>query len=180
MPAIGAVKRSRIRVELTKADILLRKFDLHRFRREMCQGFGLIPQSGEIDQLERTIPWGTLEPEKGMGFPVTLFLGWCGRLLRDRLLEATLRETKGAMIMTANRRDWDVDVLNIARKHKLLLVPLDEIVQIEDGKLQPTPEWEEYLAAFYKMVEMDLPSRLREKPPGNLFAKRGEWVLRFS
>jgi hypothetical protein len=44
----------------------------------------------------------------------------------------------------------------------------------------PTPEWDEYLTAFCKMIDMDLPSKLRGQPRGNLFAKRGAWMFRFS
>jgi hypothetical protein len=51
---------------------------------------------------------------------------------------------------------------------------------MEDDKLLPMPEWDEYLTAFCKMVERDLPSTLLQKPRNNLFAKRGEWILRFS
>jgi len=178
---IGAPDRSRIRIELTTADILIHKFDFCRFRKEMCNGFGLMPQTGEIDQREQTVPWGFWEPEKGARFPITLIQGWYGRTLRDRLMETALnREAAGEIILTGNRNEWKEDVPDIARKHKLLLVPLDDIIQIEDSKFLPTPEWNEYLTAFCKMVEMDLPSSLRDKQPGNLFAKRGEWLCRFS
>ena len=177
---IGAIDRSKLRVELAKADILIHKFDLRRFRKEMCENFGLIPQSGEIDQYERTVPWGFWEPEKGARFPITLFMGLYGRSLRDRLMEVALnRETAGEIILTANRREWKGDVPDIARRHNLLLVPFDEIIQMEDGKLLPTPEWDEYLTAFCKMVEMDLPSQFQRKAPEFMLAKRGAWVFRF-
>ncbi|MCL2622893.1 MAG: hypothetical protein FWD31_04415 [Planctomycetaceae bacterium] len=178
---IGAPNRSRIRIELTKADILLHKFDMYRLRKEMCDSFGLMPQTGEIDQWERTVPWGFWEAEKGAKFPVTLFQGWSGRQFRDRLMEAALnREAAGEIILTANRYEWREDVPDIARKHKLLLVPLDEIIQMEDGKLLPTQEWNEYLTAFCKMVEMDLPSKYRKKAQGYVFARRDdEWFLQY-
>jgi hypothetical protein len=50
---------------------------------------------------------------------------------------------------------------------------------MENGKITATPEWNDYLIAFCKMVERDLPSTLLQKPLHNLFAKRGEWMLRF-
>jgi ElaB/YqjD/DUF883 family membrane-anchored ribosome-binding protein len=51
---------------------------------------------------------------------------------------------------------------------------------MKNDRITATPEWNEYLIAFCKMVERDLPSTLHQKPLGNLFAKRGEWLLRFS
>ena len=167
------------RVKLTRADILCHKFDLKDFRREMCEGFGLILSPVEIGNPYHGIPWGTWEPEKGATFPVTLLGGSLD--FRGRVSERILRrKAPGEMIITPTRFGWTNDLEEIARANKVLLVSLDEIVQMEDGKLQPTPEWDEYLTAFCKMVEMDLPSQLRTKPRRNLFAKRGEWTFHFS
>ncbi len=172
-----------MRFELKKEDIIFYKFDLRRFRKEMCEGFGLVSQTGDVDLYERNIPWGTWEPEKGARFPVSFFLGWHGRAFSDRLAEVALnREAAGEMIITSNRRYWDEDALALAQKHRLLLVPLDEIIQVEDGKFLPTPEWNEYLTAFCKMVEMDLPSKLGGAPKADPFEfrRKGQmWMVRF-
>ena len=169
------------RLTLTKADIIQYRFDLKRFRRETCECLGLKPDSGDIKPLDRVIPWGVWEPEKGTAFPVTLLLHCFYDRFKETILERVLnRATTGEIILTPTRNHWKDGLDELARKNNLLFVPLDEILQLEDGKLLPTPEWDEYLTAFCKMVEMDLPSQLRSKPQGNLFAKRGEWVFRFS
>lgn len=166
------------RLELTKQDIIVRKFDLKMLRREMCGNFGLNPSSEEIGKLIHGVPWGTWEPERGLAFPVTLLFAGCD--FRSQVFERILkRKAAGEILITPTRLAWGDGIEEIAREHKVLFVPLDEIVQVEDGRLQPTPEWNEYLTAFCKMVEMDLPSSLLQKPKKNLFAKRGEWLIRF-
>lgn len=167
------------RIHLTQADIIKHKFDLKMFRREMCETFGLKPSTDEIGKIIHGVPWGTWEPEKGIAFPVTML--FVGSDFRGQVLERILnRKAAGEILITPTRLEWKNNLEEIARENKILLVPLNEIVQMEDGKLMLTPEWTEYLTAFCKMVEMDLPSMLREKPEGNLFAKRGEWTLRFA
>jgi hypothetical protein len=167
------------RIKLTKADIIKYRFDLKQFRREMCESFGLNPSTEEIVKFSRKISWGTWEPSKGTSFPVTLLFP--NDDFREQVFERMLRrKTAGEIIISPTRREWDHSLEEMARENKVLLISLDEIVQMENDKLLPTQEWEEYMTAFCKMVEMDLPSRLHQKPLGNLFAKRGEWLLRFS
>ena len=167
------------RIHLTKADIIKHKFDLKMFRREMCETFGLKPSTDEIGKLIHGVSWGTWEPEKGIAFPVNML--FVGSDFRGQVLGRVLRrKAAGEILITPTRLEWKDGLEEITRENKILLVPLNEILQMEDGKLMPTSEWDEYLTAFCKMVEMDLPSTLRKKPEGNLFAKRGEWTLRFS
>ena len=171
---------SRHRIDLTEAEVLLYTFDLITFRREMCENFGLKPQTGEIDKWDYDIHWGTWEPEKGTAFPVTFFASGSRKWLRERVMEQiVLRKAAGEIVITPSRKEWNGDLVELAWQHKILLVPLDDILLLESGKLQPAPEWNDYLIAFCKMVEMDLPSSLLRKPLGNLFAKKGEWKMRF-
>jgi ElaB/YqjD/DUF883 family membrane-anchored ribosome-binding protein len=166
---------------LTKADIIKHQFDLNMFRNEMCAGLGLTPDTQEIGYWDRIIPWGTWEPEKGVAFPVSLSLVNFSRDFHARILTFILeRQGLGNIVLTPTRSEWEGNIEELARKNKVLLVPLNDILQIENDRITATPEWNEYLIAFCKMVERDLPSTLHQKPLGNLFAKRGEWLLRFS
>jgi hypothetical protein len=130
--------------------------------------------------VDHVIPWGTWEPEKGMAFPVTFYMFYFGDRFKEATFERMLDRQSAEIILTPPRKHWKDDIEELARKHKMLFVSLDEILQMENGKFLPTPEWDEYLTAFCKMVERDLPSRLRNQPERNLFAKRGEWTFHFS
>ena len=172
------------REELTKTDVISYKFDLNQFRREMCEGFDLIPKTGDIGVWDRIIPWGTWEPERGTAFPVTFILGdFSLQSFREKVLSiAVNREAAGEMIITPDRSEWTGDIPKIAQKGKILLVPLNEVLQMVDDKLRPMPEWNDYMAAFCKMVEMDLPSKYQGNSSVQQyeFRKKGEmWVLRF-
>jgi hypothetical protein len=166
------------RIELTKADLIKYRFDLKQFRREMCENFGLRPSTEEIVKFSCTIPWGTWEPEKGVSFPITLM--FIRDDFRGRVLERALcRKAPGEIVLTATRIEWDDRIEELARMNKVLLISLDEIVQIENDQLLPTTEWEEYMRAFCKMVDMDLPSRFQKKTHEYLLTKRGSWIFRF-
>jgi hypothetical protein len=166
------------RIELTKADIIKYRFDLKQFRREMCESFGLTPSTEEIVKFSRTISWGTWEPSKGISFPITLLLP--NEDFREKIFERILRrKTACEIIITPTRLEWDNHIEEMARENKILLISLDEIVQMENDKLLPTQEWEEYMMAFCKMVETDLPLQSKKKKPEYLLAKRGSWVFRY-
>lgn len=166
------------RIKLTKTDIIKYRFDMKQFCREMCESFGLKPSTEEIVKLSRTISWGTWEPSKGISFPITLLLP--GDDFRSQILERILRHKgAGEILMTPTRYEWKNGLEEMARENKVLLISLDEIVQMENDKLLPTQEWDEYLAAFCKMVEMDLPLQSKKKTHEYLLAKRGSWIFRF-
>ncbi|MDR2755601.1 MAG: hypothetical protein LBC20_07830 [Planctomycetaceae bacterium] len=166
------------RIELTKADIIKYRFDLKQFRREMCESFGLNPSTEEIVKFSRTISWGTWEPSKGISFPITLLLP--GDDFRGQILERILRRKgSGEILMTPSRHEWKNGLEEMARENKVLLISLNEIVQMENDKLLPTQEWEEYMTAFCKMVEMDLPLQSQKKTSEYLLAKRGSWIFRY-
>ena len=181
---IGTVPRSRYRVEMKLSDILVHQFDLWRLRKEMCDGFGMVPLSGEIMRWDHTVPWGNLELEKGVTVPITLFIGGDYlRSFRERVMDQIFeREAVGEIVFTANRFEWDGKIEERARQHKILLVPFDEVVQLKEGKFLPTPQWDEYMITFYQMVEMDLPSTLCKAPKITQFEfrKKGQmWVIHF-
>jgi hypothetical protein len=166
------------RIELTKADIIKYRFDLKQFRREMCENLGLKPSTEEIVKFSRTISWGTWEPSKGTSFPITLLFP--NDDFRERVFERILKhKMSGEIIITPTRLEWDNGLEEMARENKVLLISLDEIVQMENDKLLPTQEWEEYMTAFCKMVEMDLPLQSQKKTPEYLLAKRGSWIFRY-
>jgi hypothetical protein len=99
---------------------------------------------------------------------------------RSQILERILRRKgAGEILMTPSRHEWKNGLEEMARENKVLLISLNEIVQMENDKLLPTQEWEEYMTAFCKIVEMDLPLQSKKKTPEYLLAKRGSWVFRY-
>lgn len=167
------------RVKLTKRDIVLYKFDLKKFRNEMCASFGLKAAKEDGGQPFRSMSWGVWEPEPGATFPVTLF--YARNDFKERVLERILmRNVPGEILLTPTRSSWNDEIEQLTRRNRIMLVPLLEVVQMEHGNVLPTPEWTGYLSAFYTMLGRDLPSGSRQRAEGNLFARRGEWILRFS
>lgn len=167
------------RIELTRQDIVFYEFDRMMFRQSLCTALGLHLCATPVQGMMRTIPVGTWEPEKSACFTANLLLPGMFNL-RDKVLERIVEKSdSGEVLLLPPRNHWDASILSAAKKNNLLLVPLDEVICLEDGQIIPTPEWDEYLTAFCKMVDRDLPSRFQKKTPEFMLAKRGAWVFRF-
>ncbi|MCL2305279.1 MAG: hypothetical protein FWC43_08050 [Planctomycetaceae bacterium] len=168
------------RIELTQSDIILYEFNLDLFRDSLCEALGLQPSRAPIPEIPRVVSIGSWEPEKSARFPVSLLLP--GTLnLRDKVFERIAEKTEFAEIFLAPPRSrWDDTLCGIAKKHNILLVPLDEVICLGNRTICPTPFWSEYLAAFCQMVDVALPSKHRKKVRSYVFARRDDaWFLQY-
>ena len=168
------------RIQLTQSDIVLYEFNRDLFRDSLCAAFGLQPSKIPIPEMARIIHLGYWEPEKSARFPVDLLLPGAFNL-RDKVFEQIVNKTEFAQILLVpSRNHWDGTLGDLAKKHNILLVPLDEVIWLEDGKICPTPLWPEYLTAFCQMVDISLPSRYRKVVRDYVFAQRDEeWFLQY-
>ncbi|MCL2623548.1 MAG: hypothetical protein FWD31_07785 [Planctomycetaceae bacterium] len=170
------------RIELTHSDIVVYELDLDLFRDSLCTALELLPSRTPIPEPEyaKIIPIGSWEPEKSARFPVSLFLPGTFNM-RNKIFERIIEKTEFAELFLAPPRSrWDDTLCGIAKKHNILLVPLDEVICFENGKFCPTPIWPEYLTAFCQMVEIVLPSRYRKVVRDYVFARRNDaWFLQY-
>lgn len=167
------------RLKLEKRDIVLYKFDLKRFRDEMCGGLGLKASREDLEKTRWTIPRATWEPERGTTFPITLL--YANNDFKGQVYERLLtRNVPGEILVTPTRLAWNDEIEQLARQNKVLLVPLGEIVQMEDDRLVPAPEWNEYLNTFRTMLGLD-PVTGIQTDHANEFKLCGEmWSVRFA
>jgi len=168
------------RISLTRSDIVLYEFDLDLFRRSLCDVLGIHYSGIPLTEFVRAVPVGTWEAEKSARFPVHLLLPGAFNL-RDKVFERIVEKTDfGEILLMPPRRQWDDIIVRTAQRNNILLVPLDEVIHLENGKIQATPEWGEYLTAFCKMVDVALPSRYRKVVHDYIFARRdGTWFCQF-
>ena len=168
------------RIELTREDIVIHEFNLDLFRSTLCDALGFHPSRAVIPEHARLVSLGTWEPEKSAHFPVYLVLP--GALsFRHIILERVVEKTEfGEILLVPPRDRWDDTICGIAKKHNILLVPLDEVICLGNGTICPTPFWPEYLTAFCQMVDVALPSRYRKKVRNYVFARRDDaWFLQY-
>lgn len=155
------------RLPLTPADVVLYQVDLRRLRKVICDalsGFGI--GRTPVGTRERRLHIGNWEPKKAAAFPVHVLFCTDAVSLHQGITDLVARGGKpGAILMTPTRANWDRDLETLARSHRLLLTPLDEVLAVDGASFCEAAAWEEYLQAFCQMVELTLPSNYRNKMP---------------
>ncbi len=157
----------RNRLALEANDIILYQLDLRLLRSAICNALdGVNIAKTPVEQATRCLQIGNWEPKKAASFPVFLLLCPNRKALREQVLELQHRSHRpGAILFTPSRMNWTDTTESAAQTGNMLLVPLSEVVSLEDDGLVETESWEEYLQAFAQMVKLTLPSNYRNKKP---------------
>ena len=165
------------RLELTDEDIGLYQLNLASLRSMLCDTLDSVNiAKTPIDQNGRMLQIGNWEPRKSASFPVYLLLCMQSKMLREQLLKLQSSFTRGgALLLTPSRLHWTDAICDLARKQKMLMVSLDEVIEPRSDGFMETPAWEEYMQAFAQMIKMTLPGNYRQKKP---LAKRAELMAK--
>jgi hypothetical protein len=120
----------------------------------------------QIEPDARLIQIGNWEPKKSAMFPVHLLICQSPYELEHEVFREIIRSHRpGAILLTPTRMHWREEIINDARSHRRLLVPLTEVVEQDGDALRQTPDWEEYLQGFAQMVRLKLPSNYNNTKP---------------
>jgi len=155
------------RLPLSAGDVVLYQVDLRRLRKAVSDALsGLAIARTPLDGHGRCLHVGNWEPKKAAAFPVHILFCTAAAALRQAVTDHVARNGKpGAILMTPTRANWDSDLEALARSHRLMLTPLDEVLSVDGDAFCETPAWEEYLQAFCQMVKLTLPSNFRNRKP---------------
>jgi len=155
------------RLSLTPADVVLYQVDLRRLRKAVCDALnGLAIARTPVATRDQRLHVGNWEPKKAAAFPVHILFCPDARALRREITDLVARRPKpGAILITPTRGNWDTDLEGLARSHRLMLTPLDEVLSVDGDGLCEAVAWEEYLQAFCQMVKLTLPGTYRNKKP---------------
>ena len=160
------------RIPLSVRGVSLYQLDLRKVRVALCDVLESVKiVRSPVEQTAVCVQIGNWEPKKAADFPVYLLMCSTRMNLRRQVLELQHRNQRPAILLTPTRANWDDELDELARRGKMLLVPLCEILQPQGDALIVTSAWEEYLQAFCQMVEVTLPGNYRNKRPA---AKRSE------
>jgi len=168
------------RLLLTAGDVVLYQVDLRRLRKAISDALnGLAIARTPVDGRGRRLHVGNWEPKTAAAFPVHVLFCMDAGALRQAVANHVARNEKpGSILMTPTRANWDADIEGLARSHRLMLTPLDEVLSVDGEGLCETPAWEQYRQAFCQMVELTLPSNYRNKKPVPMRATRATDIER--
>ncbi|QDU33029.1 hypothetical protein KS4_10700 [Poriferisphaera corsica] len=162
------------RIELTQQDIIFHKLDLYKLRKLLCRGLSQLRTSkSKIQDRMHVIRVGSLEFKTTAKYPVYLLLCTSHVILREKLLLLTVKHnSSGILILTPTRMRWTDEIEEIASSKRMLLVPLEAVVESKQQALQETRVWQSYLETFKQLVGVDRPGRTNIQKPFPMRATR--------
>ena len=167
-----------IRGPLTLDDIIRLTFDLNKFR-------GLLSQVLGFETVSDTVPpnslapirFGTCRIKPGVEFPIYLILAPGCRFMAERLRVLLTTEKNSFFLLTATRRTWTQEVLQLVHDRKSQIVSLEECLLVDNGQFVKSETWDNAVNAFRVA---HFPDDLVTAPPPYEFRKCGQgWLVRF-
>jgi len=156
---------SGVRLELMKTDLALFQVDFKRLRGALAAALGLEVSRATVDGQAASATIGSWQPKPSASFPAVLIRCTGARRLREIVGPLAATADRPTLILTATRDCWPDGFDDHCRKHKCLLVPLDEVTDIQDGVFAATEVWQAYIEAFCRYAELSLPPSFANKRP---------------
>lgn len=162
-----------IRISLTHEDIILHEPDWGTIRKQIASALSLQTSRSPIPERIGFLQVGNWELKKAAIFPVYVVVCQSGSDLHKIALQFISEYKKEeALLLTPTRRHWKEEITQILRSQKMLLIPMDEILEIHNGQFKSTETWTEYLDAFCQMIETKLTGNYQNKKPLPIRAPR--------
>ena len=169
----------KVRCPLTLDDITRHTFDLNQFRRVLSQVLGFETVSDTVPPISLTpIRFGTCRIKPGVEFPVYLILAPDSRAMTERLRVLLTTEKNSFFLLTATRRTWTQEALQLVHERGSQIVSLEECLLVDNGRFAKSDVWESAVNAFRSV---HCPDNLVAAPPPFEFRKKGDtWVIRYA
>ncbi|GMV98286.1 MAG: hypothetical protein AMXMBFR83_26380 [Phycisphaerae bacterium] len=165
------------RLSLTDADTVIYRLSFRDLRAILAGSLSLRACADDPPDRPAVVPLGWWEPRPACSVPVVLLLADGSEGLRRVVSKAAVGPNGPAILLTPTRRRWSEQAARLASSARAMLVPLDEVVALDDrGAVSATAAWGTYQAAFCGEF---LPELAIAPEPPYLFARRGMWVIRF-
>ncbi|HBT77850.1 MAG TPA: hypothetical protein DEB39_13210, partial [Planctomycetaceae bacterium] len=166
----------RDRIQLTKQDVVVYEFDLHKFRGFLAKMMGFRESQAGIERGDRCISLGTWEPEARAGYPVHLLLPRDGNHLNSMIHKIFVANTAPMIVLTPTGKTWECKTVELFHQRKSVLAPLVELIEVTSDGWSATDAWQHTLHNFHDMIN---PPNLVAVAPYEFRKKSDYWVVRF-
>ncbi len=167
------------RLELARADVVLYELHLAALRGALCSALGLTIARTPLTPPARDVLLGSWEPQRAVRLPVRCLFPYGEHQLEELVHRRLAADNQtGAMLFTPTRRLWREPLYEAARRQKLLLVPLCEVLAAGDEGFCATASWHEYRQAFLQMVKAAFPASCPKERPRRKRAERAAKIER--
>jgi len=133
------------RIELTREDVVVHRVDEALLRAWLADMLGLSVSREPAGTLPGVVRVGDWRPAPAVSVPVLLVGAGREDELARTLLEIRGAATKPTIVLTLTRVYWSSMLDAVLAGAPLVLVPVDEVVEEEDGAWSRRPSWDAFV-----------------------------------
>jgi hypothetical protein len=101
-----------------------------------------------VARLPEPLSVGDWRPKPPLSLGVWLAVGSTPNHLAQLVMEAAGKLTKPAILLTLTRSKWSERSTTLAAQNRLVLVPLDDVLDVQGNTWTKSAAWDAYVAAF--------------------------------
>lgn len=135
-------------VELSHADRVLHRPDGRRLRDRLCQTLGLHASTETPTRLPGLLRVGDCRPKPALSITASLAIASTHEHLTELIIDAGATATKSTLLLTPTRAMWSSRGEVVIARDKVVLVPLDDVIDEQNGAWTRLPAWDAFVASF--------------------------------
>lgn len=137
-------------VELTRAERVLHHTDGRKLRTRLCQALGLHPSTEIVTPLPGLLRIGEWRPKPAHSIAASLAIASTHEHLAELIIDAGSTATKPTLLLTPTRAMWSARGDAVIARDKIVLVPLDDVIDERNGAWTRLPAWDAYVVSITK------------------------------
>ena len=141
---------------LSLDDRVLFRADERKLRKILAGCFDLAISRDDIPCLPGVMRVGDWKPKPAAQYPVSLAVPSSPAHLAELIVGATAVSLHPMIMLTPTRAMWSERSERVAEPEKVTLIPLEEVMEIEDGMLAASAGWDEALGVFMQNAGITL------------------------
>ncbi len=156
---------SGVRMELAETDLALFQVDFKRLRAVLSAALGLEVSRATVDEQGGRVSIGSWQPKPSASFPAILVRSTGPHRMGKAIVPLAATADRPTLFLTPTSACWPDGLDDECRRHKCLLVSLDDATDVHDGAFAQSEGWQAYLEAFCRYAELSLPPSFANRRP---------------
>lgn len=139
-------------------DRVLFRADERKLRKTLASCFDLVVSRDDIPCLPGIMRIGDWKPKPAARFPVSLAVPSTPAHLAELVVSAMAAASHPTILLTPTRSMWSERSNGVVDPQKVTLIPLEEVMEIDDGVLAASVGWGDALGVFMQNAGITLPA----------------------
>ena len=139
-------------------DRVLFRADERKLRQVLAACFELVISRDDLPSLPGVMRIGDWKPKPAARFPVLLAVPATPAHLSELIVGATTANSLPMILFTPTRAMWSERSDGVVDPKKVTTIPLEEVMEIDDGVLAASAGWDDALGVFMQNAGITLPA----------------------